>query len=130
MLVYPSDPKFSLGVWRVAVHAALYNGEIQRLGIKLTLKEAKPITELSNSQGPITSTVTDSVFFKYTIQDLSDLDNQLLLLNISKRKDLQIYIHRIEYPSDQFMDYEYALGDIPPHVMSNLSKVVYMKEMY
>ena len=100
MLVYPSDPKFSLGVWRVAVHAALYNGEIQRLGIKLTLKEAKPITELSNSQGPITSTVTDSVFFKYTIQDLSDLDNQLLLLNISKRKDLQIYIHRIEYPGD------------------------------
>jgi hypothetical protein len=71
----------------VAIHA-FNNGDEQRLGIKLNIKEAKEITELSNKSEPIPATVNDSVFFKYTIQDVSDLENMLLLLNVSKKKDL------------------------------------------
>ena len=38
--VYPEDPKFKSGLWRVVVHA-FNNGEEQKLGIKLSIKEAK-----------------------------------------------------------------------------------------
>ena len=79
---------------------------------------------------PIQTTVTDSLYFKYTIEDTSDLENMLLLLNVSNRKDLQIYIHSRSYPSDLFGEHEYALGDIPEHVIRAMFQNYYMKEMY
>ena len=67
ILVYPDDPKFRCGVWRVSIHA-FNNGEEQKLGVKLTIKEAKPITCLpKNMLEPIRATVADSAFFKYEI---------------------------------------------------------------
>ena len=62
--------------------------EEQKLGIKLIIKEAKEITVLTKEIAPFQATVIDSIFFKYTIQDTSDLENMLLLLRISNRKDL------------------------------------------
>ena len=94
------------------------------------IKEAKPITELSSLAAPLQTTVTDSVFFKYTIQDTSDLENLLLLLNVSKKKDLQIFIHKTSYPSELRNEYDYALGDVPEHVLKAMSLNYYMKEMY
>ena len=79
---------------------------------------------------PFETTVTDSLYFKYTIEDTSDLENMLLLLNVSNRKDLQIYIHSRTYPSDLFGEHEYALGDIPEHVIRAMFQNYYMKEMY
>ena len=79
---------------------------------------------------PFTTTVADSIYFKYTIEDISDLEQMLLLLNISKRKDLQVYVHRAAYPSHVFNDHEYALGDIPEHALRAIYKNYYMKEMY
>ena len=64
------------------------NGQEQLVGLKIQLKVAKEITELSNSMPPLSATVTDSLFFKYTIEDLSDLENLLLLLNVSNKRDL------------------------------------------
>lgn len=94
------------------------------------MKEAKPIKTLTKDMAPFEATVTDSLFFKYTIEDTSDLENMLLLLNVSKRKDLQIYIHSRCYPSDLFREHEYALGDIPEHVIRAMFQNYYMKEMY
>lgn len=54
----------------------------------------------------------------------------LLLLNVSKKKDLQIYIHKASYPSDLHMEHEYALGDIPEHVLRAMFQNYYMREMY
>ena len=63
----------------------------------MAIKEAKEITRLSNADtGPVTATVTDSLFFRYDIEDTSDLENLLLLLNISNRKHLQVYVHKIK----------------------------------
>lgn len=91
---------------------------------------AKPITVLTKEMEPITATVTDSVYFKYTIEDTSDLEQMQLLLNISKRKDVQVYIHRAAYPSHIFNDHEYALGNIKPHTLMAIHKNYYMREMY
>ena len=79
---------------------------------------------------PIETIVTDSLFFKYNIENTHDLENMLLLLNVSKKKDLQIYMHSRSYPSDHFNEHEYALGDIPEHVIRAMFKNYYMKEMY
>ena len=111
IVVYPEDKNFRHGVWRVAIHA-FSNGEHQKLGILLTFKEAKPIASL-NLLAPLTATVSDSLFFKYQIQDTTDLENLLLLLNISNRKHLQVYIHKNSYPSQTVLEHEYAIGDIP-----------------
>ena len=96
---------------------AFNNGEEQKLGVKVGIKEAKAIQLLTKEMPPFEATVVDSLYFKYTIEDTSDLENMLLLLNVSKRKDLQIYMHSRSYPSDLFNEHEYALGDIPEHVI-------------
>ena len=127
--VYPDDPKFRIGLWKVVIHA-FNNGDEQKLGIKLSIKEAKPITKLHKEMAPIEATVSDSVYFQYTIEDTSDLEQMLLMLNISKRKDLQVYIHRAAYPSHVFNDHEYALGDVPSHALKAIYQNYYMKEMY
>ena len=54
----------------------------------------------------------------------------LLLLNVSKRNDLQVYIHKNSYPSDLFNEHDYALGDIPEHVLRAMYQNYYMREMY
>ena len=87
VIIYPENEKFRCGVWRIAIHA-FNNGEEQKLGIKLSIKEAKEITQLTKEMAPLQATVVDSLFFKYTIQDTSDLENMLLLLRVSNRKDL------------------------------------------
>ena len=79
---------------------------------------------------PLQATVTDSLFFKYTIENTADLENMLLLLNISKKEDLQVYIHKNSYPSDLFNEHDYALGDIPEHVLRAMYQNYYMREMY
>ena len=74
--------------------------------------------------------MVDSIFFKYSIQDTSDLENLLLLLNVSQRQNLQIYIHKNSYPSQDFSEHEYAVGDIPEHVLRAIFRNYYMREMY
>mmetsp|Transcript_36906 Transcript_36906/g.48500 ORF Transcript_36906/g.48500 Transcript_36906/m.48500 type:complete len:224 (+) Transcript_36906:560-1231(+) len=80
--------------------------------------------------GPFQATVADSIFFKYTIEDKSDLENLLLLLNISKKKDLEIYVHSQAYPTSEFNEHGYALGDVPEFVIRSIFKNYYMREMY
>jgi hypothetical protein len=125
----PENPKFKCGIWRVAIHA-FNNSEEHKLGIKVSLREAKHITLLEQDLAPTRATVIDSLFFKYVIQDTSDLENMLLLLNVSNRKHLQVYVHKNSYPSDLFTEHEYALGDIPEHVLRAMFQNYYMREMY
>ena len=70
---------------------------------------------------PLDVTVTDKLFFKYFIEDVSDLDNILLLLNLSNKKDLQVYINLVEYPSIERNQHVFVIGDIPkPILMAKL----------
>ena len=86
----------------------------------MDLRIAKEITNLSNSMAPLNVTVSDSVFFKYTIEDLSDLENLLLLLNVSNKTDLQIYMHGNRYPSAKHDEHLYAIGDLPKPLLQDM----------
>lgn len=88
ILVYPEHPKFRCGLWRIAVDCSAGDSLDQKVGLRVELKEAKNITVLKPLLQPVDATVTDSAFFKYTIEDVSDLDNLHLLLNVSKKRDL------------------------------------------
>ena len=79
---------------------------------------------------PIRATVEDSAFFKYEIQNNADLENLLLLFNVSKRKDLAIYIHSQSYPTSDLFEHGYAIGEIPEFVIRAIFKNYYMREMY
>ena len=95
----------------------------------MEVKEARPLTSLSNDGEPTTATVHDSVFFKYVIQDASDVERLFLLLNVSNRKRLSVYINRKNYPSQSTEEHAYAVGDIPEDILKSVFKMHYMKEL-
>ena len=87
IVIYPDNPKFKPGLYRVAVEA--FRGpEEHKIGVQILVKEAKPVVLLENAADPVTATVHDSAFFKYVLQDTSDLERLFLLLNVSNRKRL------------------------------------------
>ena len=53
-----------------------------------------------------------------------------LLLNITNRERLQVYIHKRNYPSELPDEHEFAVGDLPDHVLQRMFQMYYMKEMY
>ena len=63
------------------------------------MTEAKPITHLKGGDKPTTVTVSDCAFFKYSIEHKSELEKVLLLLNISVKNRIQVYINKKPYPS-------------------------------
>ena len=129
IVIYPDNPKFKTGLYRVAVEA--FRGpEEHKFGIQILVKEAKPVVLLENTADPTPVTVHDSAFFKYVLQDTSDLERMFLLLNITNRERLQVYIHKRNYPSELPDEHEFAVGDLPDHVLQRMFQMYYMKEMY
>ena len=61
---------------------------------------------------------------------MQDLERKFFLLNVSKRKDISIYIHRKSYPSEAEDEHEYALGEIPEKVLQRMFKMHYMRELF
>ena len=53
----------------------------------------------------------------------------LLLLNVSTKKNLQVYIGSTNYPSEK-TDYDYAVGDIPDSSLKDICTKYYMRELY
>ena len=94
----------------------------------MTIKDAKPIVQLRHGEST-QATVMDSMFFKYVIEEnTSELEHLLLLLNLSKRKDLQVYIHHAAYPSIAINEHDYSLGDLPDNILRSMFKNYYMRE--
>ena len=58
------------------------------------------------------------------------MERLFLLLNVSNRKRLQVYIHKRNYPTELIDEHEFAVGDIPEHVIKRMFQMYYMKEMY
>lgn len=85
--VYSDNPKFKLGIYHIAIEAFRGSSE-HKIGVQIQVKEAKPVTLLTNEGDPLTATVHDCVFFKYVLQDTSDLERLFLLLNVSNRTRL------------------------------------------
>lgn len=83
----------------------------------MLIREAKPIKKLTQGKGRVRAKVQDSAFFKFEISDTSDLENHLLLLNVSRKNNLRVFIHKKSYPSQLFNEHEYALGDLPADIL-------------
>ena len=84
--MFPDHPRFQEGTYKVQVDAFSGDAE-QAMGIEVQFKEARPLTLLK--RGEITThTVTDCIFFNYFIEEKSDFENLLLLLNVSKKENL------------------------------------------
>ena len=88
------------------------------MGIEVQFKEARPLTLLK--RGEITThTVTDCVFFNYFIEEKSDFENLLLLLNVSKKENLQVFINKQVYPGELNGEYNFVAGDLSDQIIKN-----------
>ena len=83
------------------------------------MKEAKAVKTI-RPQRAIQATVTDSLFFKYMIQDTSDLERMQFLLKVSQKENLQIYLHKERYPGQASYEHSHAVGDLPEQVLLNM----------
>ena len=84
----------------------------------MEFKEAKPV-KLLHAGETISVTVQDSLFFKYMLKETANLENHVLLLQVSQKEDLQVFIGKTRYPSAELKDHTYAIGDVPQNVWKN-----------
>ena len=91
----PGEKKYAEGTYRCTVETL--DGEAEELAIAVYIREAKPVVELKQGE-PVDVSISDSAFFKYTIQEEVCLDQLLHLLNISQKKNLEVYINKKGYP--------------------------------
>lgn len=60
------------------------------------------------------------VFFKYTLENIDEWETDLVLLNLSNRSKLQVYVGSSPFPDET--KHEYPLGDVPRKVLKALFK--------
>ena len=95
---------------------AFRGSEEHSIGIAVYTKEARTVSQLNN--GLIrTVSIADSAFFKYTIDSKSDLERLNLLLNVSNRKNLQVFISKKQYPTEIDNENIYSVGDVPDRII-------------
>ena len=112
--VQPGEKNYSEGTYRCMVETL--KGGDEQLGIAVYIREAKPVVELKQGES-VDVSISDSAFFKYTIQAEVCLDQLLHLLKISQKQNLQVYMNKKGYPSSLPNQNTYALGDIPDQVI-------------
>ena len=92
------------------------------------MMEAKPV-KLLRPESEVQATVTDSLFFKYMIQPGADFESLLLKINLSNKRNLQVYIDKNRYPSCESNEYSFAMGDLPDSVLTTMGTKVGMLEI-
>ena len=77
---------------------------------------------LDGVAGPINFNVNESpLFFSFKIAHIADLENNLILLNVSNRCQLQIYLDRkTAFPDSE--NHFFSLGDVSETVLEKLFK--------
>ena len=80
----------------------------------------KEIITLDDMEEPYQASIADTpLFFSYSLEHLGDsIQHQLLLLNVSTRTKLQIYVHFKPFP-DKSSHY-YPLGDLAHETLEAL----------
>ena len=128
LTIYPDNKKYKKGIYRCAIEA-FKGSEEHHIGIAVYLREAKPIIQLKHSDPPLHTDVKDCMFFMYSIEDTSDLERLLLLLNVTNRKNLQVYVHRKNYPSQLEGEFTFAAGDLPDQVLQQFKNMYLMAQL-
>ena len=125
MTIYPDDRPYKLGTYRVFVKRKNSIENLisqtqqveQPFRICLQTNALESIRDISDEK-QIASTVLRSKFFKFGVDQTKDIEDLKVLLQISKRKELQIYLHWEPFPSPE--KFQYAFGDLPKEVLQDL----------
>ena len=117
-MIFPDDPGFETGTYQVLlVNRDEDEDEFthQPLAVCFTLTKVPRVVDLTDMNAPIQATCSSDnpCFFKYSIKDGSDLEELLILLNLSERKRLTAYIHWTTYPSQKKNEHGFCVGALP-----------------
>jgi len=72
--------------------------------------------------------VEDIAYFKYQINSAADFEQLFLLIQLSQKKHLEIFIHEKIYPDEE--DHLWVVGDLPEHVIKMIFKKIYLRELF
>ena len=84
----------------------------------LRIAPISAIVAIDGLDVPYETTISDQPhFFTYSIAHIEDFERHLLLLNVSNRSKLQVYLHY--YPFPDLTNHYYPLGDVPNQALHN-----------
>mmetsp|Transcript_39918 Transcript_39918/g.52235 ORF Transcript_39918/g.52235 Transcript_39918/m.52235 type:complete len:133 (-) Transcript_39918:44-442(-) len=84
---------------------------------------------LDNLDAPYQATITDKpLYFTYSLAHVDELENHLVLLNVSNRKKLQVYVHLHAFPDRTY--HQYPLGNAPKEALAALFKQSLRMEVF
>ena len=77
------------------------------------------IVDLTDLDAPFQSNVSSDTprYFKYRIQDASDLEDLMILLNVSQKSKVQLFLHWTNYPSANKDEHDICLGNAPTEAL-------------
>lgn len=75
-------------------------------------------------------TVIDSVFFQFALNDTSDLENALFLLQLTTKKNIQVFVSKnCSYPGRGQGEHLLAFGDLPDSLLFESAMKPHMLEV-
>ena len=72
----------------------------------------------------------ETCYFQYTIKKSDDLDDLLILINLSQKSKLQAFLHWTQYPSVKRGEHDYALGAVEPKQVADLFHDKWKMELF
>lgn len=97
--------------------------------IRLRVATKDEAVSLDNLEAPLQATVTDKpLYFTYNLEHVEELENHLLLLNVSNRTKLQVYVHVHPFPDSTY--HHYPLGNVPKSALAVLFKQSLKMEIF
>jgi hypothetical protein len=73
-------------------------------------------------------TVKDIEFFKFELNSKVDLEQVCLLIQLSQKTYLRMYVHWKFYPDKE--DHLWVVGDLSDDIMMAMFKKIYMRELF
>lgn len=102
--IFPGDERLQKGTYRVLmVNRDEDEDEFtgQPLAVRLSLPVVPTITNLNDLEAPLLQNCSpgETCYFQYTIKDNADMEDLLVLMNLSQKSKLQAFLHWTNYPS-------------------------------
>lgn len=129
----PGTDKFSTGKYRAAYIARQPETSPARsitVCAKLTCREVPLMVKLNNLEEALPITVNKSAFFRYVLPDGIDYDDHFVLVQVTPKSKLAVYIHSQRYPGPEKGHLDYMLGDLPAKNLKELLSSTYRLEYY
>ena len=124
------NEKYMMGNHRLVVQLPPSDPDMSRVKcLRLRHTPVSSVTSLDNLDAPYEATIgDDALFFTYSVESVEELENHLLLLNVSNRTKLQVYVHLHPFPDEK--NHHYPLGDVPDYALKALFKASLKMEIF